>query len=854
MSLRKYQAKRSFGKTTEPKGRLKSPGKRLIFVVQKHAASHLHFDFRLEADGVLKSWAVPKGIPQPGEKHLAMMVEDHPFDYKDFEGTIPPGNYGAGTVMIWDNGTYRSIDSADPNETEKYILNGIKKGDFKIILEGQKLKGEFVLAKLKKGKENSWLMFQKKSDEEVGSGIDPDVSVASGKTMDEIAKKVNLKKIEGAKKAKMPEFIRPMKAMLASEPFDRPNWIFEIKLDGYRVIARKQNKDVMLYSRNRKNFNDMFSSIRTSLEKIPGDFILDGEVVAIDHQGRSDFQLLQNYLTQKMGTLIYYVFDILYLDGYNLEKTKLTERKKILQNFLLDLGNVRSLEFVEEKGIKVFEIVTKAGIEGIIGKSKNSIYQEGARSPNWIKVKAIQNQEAVVGGFTEPKGGRKKFGALVLGVYEGNDLIYIGHTGGGFDEKGLDYVFKKMQPLITKKSPFKVEPKTNTPATWVRPEVVCQVKFSQWTADGMMRQPVFLGLREDKDPKEVRRELPDKEIKHPRARLWDIPEFGSGRKSKKNVTKNKRIFSTNNNNKNKNEQEIIIDGKKIKITNLEKIFWPEEKYTKGDLIDYYRKVSKYILPYLVDRPESLNRFPNGIKGKYFFQKDMKDAPDWLETVEIFSDSDQKKVNYMLCQDEADLVYMANLASIEINPWNSRIGSLDYPDYVVLDIDPLDVPFSDAIKVARETKKVLDEIKIKGYVKTSGAKGLHVFIPTGAKYSYEQVREFALLLNTIINSSLPDITSLERSPQARKKKVYLDYLQNSRGQTMAAPYSVRPRPGATVSMPLEWEEVNGRLDPAKFTIKTIFKRLEKKGDPWKGISKQKLDMGKALDNINKLMEK
>ncbi|HCP08457.1 MAG TPA: DNA ligase D, partial [Candidatus Moranbacteria bacterium] len=770
----------------------------------------------------------------------------HPFDYKDFEGIIPPGNYGAGTVMIWDWGTYRTPEN-------KNISEGIKKGEIKFFLEGKKLHGEFTLVRFKKGGDNSWLLIRKKTAEghlvprdhngRKALSAQKDVSAVSGKTMEEIAggnKNLDLENISGVKKSDMPDFVRPMAATLVEKPFDKKGWIFETKWDGYRVIAVKKGKTTNLFSRNRKNFNELFSPILESLEKIPGDFILDGEVVAADRQGKTDFQMLQNYLTERKGALIFYVFDILHLAGYDLQKVELRERKNILEELLRHsmsnsrssrrtsnvrggVQNIKISGYIEEKGEKLFESIRKTGSEGIIAKNLDSAYQSGIRSPDWLKIKAVQMQEAVIAGFTEPRGGRKKFGALILGVYEKGELIYAGHTGTGFSEKTLDLVYAKMKPLAISKSAFKKVPKTNEPATWLKPELVAEIKFSEWTNESIMRHPVFLGLREDKNPTEAIRESSLK------------PGFREG--------KNK-----------KSEIEVEISGKKLKLTNPDKVYWPDEGHTKGDMIEYYRKVSRYILPHLKDRPQSLHRFPDGISGESFFQKDMKDLPEWVETVKIRSDSGKRMTNYMLCQDEAALVYMANLGSIEINPWNSRVNSLDNPDYMVLDIDPGDIAFTETVRVALETKKVLDQIGIKGFCKTSGSRGLHIYVPLRPGYDYDQVKEFARLINMIVHARLPETTSLERNPEKRKKKIYLDFLQNRKGQTMAAPYSLRPKPGATVSAPLEWKEVNQRLDPKKFNIKTIFKRLEKKGDLWKGMLKEGDDLSKALEKIKIILKK
>jgi bifunctional non-homologous end joining protein LigD len=479
-------------------------------------------------------------------------------------------------------------------------------------------------------------------------------------------------------------------------------------------------------------------------------------------------------------------------------------------------------------------LAEEKNIEGILAKKTNSIYLTAKRSSEWLKIKTSRRQEAIIGGFTKPKGSRKNFGALVLGVYQGNDFIYIGHTGGGFTEKDLEEIQVLLDKLIIKKSPFKDPPKTNTPVTWVKPKLVCEVNFSEWTQEGLMRHPVFLGLREDKKPEEI---IIEKPFIQTDADNPDEPyenQIPGERNEKKNIDK-----------------EVLIKGRKLKLTNLNKVFWPEEGYTKGDLIDYYRQVSKFILPYLIDRPESLNRHPNGIDKKNFFQKDMANLPpSWVKTRKIYSESNDKEINYLICNDEATLVYMANLGCIEINPWFSRIKSLDNPDYLVIDLDPVEISFDKVIETAQEVKKVLDFAGAPSYCKTSGATGLHIYVPLNAKYNYDIAKNFAELLCRMVNSRIPEITSVERNPAKRKKKVYLDFLQNRSGQTLAAPYSVRPYPEATVATPLKWEEVKTGLKPENFNIKNIFNRLKVKGDLFKGVLGKGINIEKCIKNLER----
>ncbi len=620
-----------------------------------------------------------------------------------------------------------------------------------------------------------------------------------------------------------------MLAVLADEPFNNENWLFEIKWDGYRAVAEIENGNVNIYSRNGISFNDKFTPVVESLKRIKHDVILDGEVVSVDENGISKFQLLQNYQKTGKGNLLYYVFDIIYLDGYDLKNIPLIKRKEILKKILPDIPNIKFSDHIEKDGKAFYKIAEEKKLEGILAKNKKSYYQLNKRSKDWLKLKIMKQQEAIICGFTKPKGSRKNIGALVLGAYNENELIYIGHSGGGFTEETLEQLRKRLESLIVKTSPFAEIPKTNTPATWVEPKLVCEVSFSEWTDEGLMRHPIYLGLREDKNPGEVIKE------KSGQNGLY-IPDNGND------------II-------NNNDKEIIINSHKLKLTNLDKIYWPDEKYTKEDIIDYYRKVSDYILPYLKDRPQSLNRHPNGIYGKSFFQKDINQTPPgWVKTKKIYSGSNDKDINYMICNNEETLVYMANLGCIEINPWFSRITKLNNPDYFVIDLDPEDISFAKVIETAMVVKEVLEEAGIKSFPKTSGATGLHIYVPLNAKYEYDVAKNFAFLIGKIVNNRIPEFTSLERNPSKRKRRVYLDYLQNREGQTLAAPYSVRPKPGATVSTPLEWEEVKQGLSPADFTIINILQRLKQRGDIFKRVLGKGIDIEKSIKKLEELQKK
>jgi bifunctional non-homologous end joining protein LigD len=819
MSLAEYRKKRSFRRTPEPTGGKGGRGP-LRFVVQKHHASRLHYDFRLELDGTLKSWAVPKGPSlDPADKRLAMMVEDHPLDYRTFEGVIPEGNYGAGRVIVWDQGTYHAPNAADRRGTERAVRDGLARGRVSFVLDGEKLRGEFALVKLRRGAPNAWLLI--KHGDEFATPDDvtaAERSVVSGRTLDDIDAGPP-KRVRSGTKSRTPRaagkrpsrLVRPMLATLVDAPFDRAGWIFEIKWDGYRAIAEVDRGFVRLYSRNHTSFESKFAPVVKGLAGLKRRAVLDGEVVAVDSAGRSRFQLLQNYQKTGQGDLVYVVFDLLELDGRDLRGRPLAERKEQLRKLVNNLPHIRYGDHVEETGAAFFRAAVEQGLEGIIGKDGASPYREGVRSPAWVKIKTRQGQEAVIGGFTAPRGRRVGLGSLVLGVYEGDDLIYIGHTGGGLDTRGLENLSARLTALETKTCPFRKRPRTNAPVRWVKPQLVCEVVFQEWTDDGRMRQPIFVGLREDKPAREVRREVPAPSAPAAKA-VPDGPVF----------------------------------------TNLDKVYWPVDGYTKGDLIAYYREVAPVILPYLRDRPMSLHRHPDGITGEGFFQKDVgrRPPPPWVRTVPIRSDSMAGRITYLVCDDEPTLLYLANLGCIELNPWNSRVGSLDRPDWLVIDLDPEAIPFARVIEAAVAVRKELDRAGAECLCKTSGKRGLHVYVPLGARYDTDVARQFAEVVATVVNRRLPRITSLERRPVNRQGRVYLDYLQNRRGQTLAAPYSVRPAPAAPVSTPLRWSEVRRGLDPNRFTMRTMKNRLDRVGDLWAPVRGPGIDLADCLERLSR----
>ncbi|TDO83082.1 bifunctional non-homologous end joining protein LigD [Flavobacterium chryseum] len=848
MSLSKYNQKRNFKQTEEPKGKIGKSEKDLIFVVQKHAASHLHYDFRLELDGVLKSWAVPKGPSMdPEVKRLAMMVEDHPYDYKDFEGSIPEGNYGAGNVIVWDNGTYTSADDTSAS-AKKTLLADLDKGRLSFVLKGKKLKGEFSLVKLKGKQENAWLLIKKTdkfaSDEDI---LKKDKSVLSKRTLESLAKKAEepeqKKQATTAKKTtstvkKKPEktenisFVKPMLATLVEKPFDDPEWVFENKYDGYRSLAVLNSDEVHLFSRNEISFDKNFEPIQQELKKINHQAILDGEIVVENAVGEANFQLLQNYLKTGKGILKYYVFDILNLDGFSTTNLPLLERKELLKILLekYELPNVFYSEHTAANGVKRLELAAKNKTEGIIAKKASSTYLIGKRTNDWLKIKIQKQEEAVIIGITKPKNSRNYFGAILLGQYYGKGLKFIGKCGTGFTEDTLKELYTKFEPNFINESPVAEKVPLRDTIQWIKPKFVAQIKFTEWTDDLRLRHPVFLGLRVDKKASEVF--LPAKInstiIKEDEVMEKDTTqELGKG----------------------EDNFDLKVGKNTLKLTNQNKIYFPESGITKGEIVQYYNEVADFILPYLKDRPQSMNRFPGGINGPSFYQKDvdLDKIPKWLKTKKVFSESNNEDLDYLICNDKATLLYMANLGCIEINPWNSTIKQIENPDWLVIDIDPSKDKFEEVIETALVVKDVMDELETECYCKTSGATGLHVYIPLGAKYDYDSIKIFAELIATKIQQRLPETTSLERSIKKRNNKIYIDYLQNRRGQTLAAPYSVRPVPGAQVSTPLEWSEVNDKLHPSQFTIKNVLQRFEKKGDLWAPV------LGKGA-NIKKIMNK
>ncbi len=630
--------------------------------------------------------------------------------------------------------------------------------------------------------------------------------------------------------------------MLAKEvdkPFDDKDWVFEIKWDGYRAVAEVDHGDVALYSRNGNSFISDYPEIVDALGKIQQQAVLDGEVVVVDEEGHASFQALQHYESKPGQQLVYYVFDLLALNGEETTGLTLLERKELLREVIPENGLIKYSDHVVAEGKSFFNIALQQDLEGIMAKKASSNYHKGSRSANWLKIKQHKTDEAVIVGYTEPTGNRPYFGALVLALKKEGALHYAGHTGTGFSNDKLKEVYRLLKKIETEKSPFPEKVKTNMPVTWVKPEYVAEIKFTEKTIDGKMRHPVFLHMRPDKNPKDIEMEKEKIEQKTPSAK----------QPAKKKAAPAKSAAPAKKTPVKKEKDLEKIGGKNVRITNRDKIYFPDDKVTKGDVIDYYQTMAEYILPYLKDRPESLKRNPGGIEDSGFFHKDAgEEAPSFVKIFPVYSESSDKTIDYIICNDKATLAYMNNLGCIEINPWNSTTKKPDNPDYLIIDIDPSDKnTFEQVIETAICYKKILDKAKADCYCKTSGSTGLHIFLPMGKKYDYEAVKDFAHLLSSMVQQELPKFTTLERNLKKRgNARIYLDYLQNRKGQTLASAYSLRPKKGATVSTPLEWKEVKKGLHTSAFTMHNILDRVNKKGDLFKGVLGKAVDISKCLE--------
>jgi len=832
MALDQYRGKRKFEKTPEPAPAPAGAKSGNSFVVQQHDATRLHWDFRLEIDGVLVSWPVPKGPSlNPADKRLAVQTEDHPLEYARFEGVIPEKNYGAGPVQVWDSGTYEMEGDLEAAEQ-------LARGELKFKLHGRKLRGSFALIHTGKRAQDpkdrkNWLLI-KHADSYADGNWDIeklDWSVLSGRTIKEIedglsGRAATAADLPGARKASMPAAIEPSLATLIEKPFTDPDWIFELKWDGMRVLAWIRNGQGELRARTGRVVTAQFPELAVLPARVAAaQAILDGEVVVLDKEGRPDFSRLQHRMGVERpaaallaeAPVVYYIFDLLYADGYDLRGVRLVERKDFLRRSLFPEDPVRYSSHVAGEGEALYKLARERGLEGVVGKQARSTYPAG-RSAQWVKLKTTSEVDAVVGGFTAPRGGREHFGALLAGLYDGPRLRFIGGVGTGFDQATQEEVARQFQPLMTKDVPFGERPVTREKATWVEPKLVARVRFAGWTAESHLRAPVFLGLRPDIDPKEC-----SFSVETPKAQRSLAAEIAAAKGD---------------------DLTLDVEGRKLRLTHLNKVFFPEVGLTKRDLLAYYARVAGLILPFLSQRPLVLRRLPDGVQGGLFYQKEAGKMPEWIETVTIPSEG--KKIRYVVCNDVATLLWLTHLGCIDHDPWASRIDDLERPDYVFIDLDPSEgTPFASVVEVAREVCAVLAQAGMKFYVKTSGASGIHVFLPIERVYSFEQAAMFGQVVSRMAAARIPEKATFERTVAKRPKgSVLLDYAQLAYSRPLASVYSVRPEPQATVSAPITTQELKPALTPARFTLKNMPERLEKAGDLWADFwrSRQRIEPG------------
>jgi bifunctional non-homologous end joining protein LigD len=873
-SLATYRAKRSADSSPEPVGTVSViPGR--MFVVHKHDASHLHFDLRLEMDGVLKSWAVPKGPSYDmADKRLAVRVEDHPIEYGHFEGIIPKGNYGAGGIIVWDRGEWVPLED---------WREGLEKGKLAFELKGYKLRGKWALVKSRRG-EKEWLLIKERDAYVKSPGDEFDeTSVLSGLTVEQVkagerpgAKLRAEVAAAGAVAARVePREVKLMFADSRDDAFSADDWLFELKLDGYRLLAAKRGHDVVLLTRNGLDYTDVFPEVARAMKALPHDAcILDGEVVAMDPQGKPSFARLQRRgrLTNSLDIgqaavelpATFFAFDLLAFDDYDLRGVPLVERRRLLTEVVPKLGAVRALDYIAREGELMFREVTKLGLEGIIAKRADSKYLP-RRSPNWLKIKAERAGDFVIVGYTQPKGTRAFIGALQLAEFVEGRLCYVGRVGTGMDDAMLHELIELISPDIRRDAPCHgmavtpgAEPLPSegipetTTTTWVEPRYVCEVQYREITPDGLLRHSSFLRLRSDKRPDECERVWSAASSK----KLGGDAESSTRAAPSLQTTEEPQTPHADRNDDAVRASRIAhaAPARLITFSNPKKVYWPAEKYTKGDLIDYYRAASKWILPYLRNRPLVMTRFPDGIGGKQFYQKDAPEfAPEWVRTHPIWSEESQRTVKYFVCDDEDSLLYIANLGCIPIHIWASSVGSLEQCDWCVIDLDPKEAPFSDVIRCAQTLHRLCEQIGLPHYVKTTGKTGLHIMVPLGRLCTYEQSRTLGELLARVMLRDVGDIATITRHVTKRGDKVYLDYLQNRHGQTIVAPFSVRPLPGATVSMPLRWEEVVDGLDPKDYTIRNAIERMEQLGaDPVRPVLTETPDLAGALGRLAALL--
>jgi bifunctional non-homologous end joining protein LigD len=898
--LGEYAAKRSFEATPEPApGTDASPGGPLLFVVQRHSARRLHYDLRLECDGVLKSWAVPKGPSlDPSEKRLAVQTEDHPYDYGSFEGVIPEGQYGAGEVIVWDCGVYSPDEGGtsfdDRAAAEERVREGLAKGKLSIELRGEKLKGSFALVRTKGASRSAdgdagkqWLLIKHKDRFASGDDITArSRSVLSGIEVEDL-KVVPAHRIPAArlapagKVAPMPSKLEPMLAESAEAAFRRAGWMWEPKLDGYRVLAFIEGERVRLRSRRGLDLAGDFPALAAELARQrAGPMILDGEIVAFDAAGKPSFGALQARARLKTPRereradretpVVLFCFDLLHFAGVDLTGAPYRDRRRYLAQCLLPTPRVQ-LVHAEEDGVRLEAAALAMGFEGVIGKREDSRYEAGRRSGAWIKVKPVQTGDFVVGGFTRGKGSRAALGAILVGYRERGALRYASHVGSGFDAKGLAAMKVRLEPLAAEKCPFAETPESNGPTTWVAPRVAVEVAYQGWTDDGHLRAPVFLRVRDDIDPKKVKRDAaaraPSKRAATPRDPIEDI------------VAQLERA---------KGDATLALGEHRIRVTNLDRVYWPEDRalrqaaVTKRDLLRYYAQVSPYMLPHLADRPLTMIRMPDGIGGQRFFQKHWTQArPDFVEAISVFSGHKDEEHEYLLCNNLPTLLWLGQSGTLELHVWHSRAHAgedtdapaedyssslaaleasvLNYPDYVLFDLDPYiysgkekpgDEPelntkaFEKGKEVAFHLRDLLHEMRLEAIVKTSGKTGLHVFVPIRRTLDFDAARQVSELVGRHLMGRYPKDITLDWSIPKRTGKIFMDYNMNVRGKTLNVAYSPRGVAGAPVSMPLSWDEL-AAAHPLDFRIANAIARLAKTGDRWADALRRKQDLERAL---------
>jgi len=813
LPLQNYRAKRSPGRTTEPFGGGSGPGR--LFVVHKHAARRLHYDLRLEMEGVLRSWAVPR-VPSfdPAEKRLAVQVEDHPIEYGSFEGVIPAGNYGAGPTIVWDRGTWTPLDD---------VKQGLVKGKLRFTFAGYKLRGAWSLVRLAKSQKD-WLLIKERDAYVVRGGESrlPEASVLSGLTIEELRDGSPRWAEVREQTDKLPpsplraEQVQVMLAETRPQPFSEPGWLFEIKYDGFRALAAHEGGRGKLIYRHGNDATALYPDLAAALTALPADVVLDGEITVCDEQGRPSFERLQQraLLTRQPDIeraalrlpASLFVFDLLAFRDRDLRPLPLATRKALLSRLLPALGPLHYVDHIEARGQEMFEEVTRLGLEGVVAKRAASPYRAG-RSSDWLKIRRDRSADFVVVGYTAPRGLRSGLGALHLAAQESGALVYAGRVGSGLAEKDLASLPRELHDDEQPDPPCTGPVPRGPELTWVRPRLVCEVRYKEITSDGLLRQPIFLRWRADKRPDECARPVTQAEPPPASASV----------------------------------------EKRIAYTNLKKVFWPAEGLTKGDLIDYYRAIAPWLLPYLRDRPLVLTRHPEGIAGPSFFQKDAPTwSPEWVRRVRIWSDERKRELEYFLCDDVESILYLANLGSIPLHVWASRVGSLERPDWCILDLDPKDAPFAHVVRLARAIHRLCQRIELPCFAKTSGGTGLHVLIPLAGQLTHAESRSLAQLLAHVTVRDDPQLATVTRSVARRAGRVYLDCMQNGHGKTIAGPFSARAVAGARVSMPLRWSEVNARLDPAAFTIKTAPARMSRlREDPLAPVLQMRPDLSHAL---------